>query len=143
MRAKIGAMVAAAAAAASAAGAAAWAKRRKGDKGSHVAASKAAGSADVVRAQPAGAAAKPEPEAGIKPAATVDRPAVGEDDLTTIKGLGKVTVTKLAERGITSFAQIAAWTDADLTEVGPQINVSPGRIKREDWVGQARALSEG
>ena len=67
----------------------------------------------------------------------------GHDDLTAIKGLGKVKAAKLVASGITSYAQIAAWTDDDIAEIGLEVNTSPGQIKREDWVGQAKRLAEG
>ena len=77
-----------------------------------------------------------------EPTDTAAEAAAAVDDLTAIKGLGKVKVAKLATMGITSYAQIAAWTDEDIAEVGLQVNTSPGQIKREDWVGQAKALAD-
>jgi predicted flap endonuclease-1-like 5' DNA nuclease len=65
------------------------------------------------------------------------------DDLTAIKGLGKVKAAKLMEAGITTYAQIAAWSDDDIAEIGLKVNTSPGQIRREDWVGQAKALAQG
>ena len=38
--------------------------------------------------------------------------------------------------------RLAAWTDADIDAYGARIKVSPERIRREDWVGQARAEIE-
>ena len=64
------------------------------------------------------------------------------DDLQTVKGIGDVSERRLAEQGITTFAQIAAWSDVDLEAVAGAIKVSPERMRREDWVGQARAISE-
>ena len=71
------------------------------------------------------------------------QPSDSPDDLTAIKGLGKVKAAKLVASGITSYAQIAAWTDDDIAEIGLAVNTSPGQIKREDWVGQATVLAEG
>ena len=39
-----------------------------------------------------------------------------------------------------SAAQLAAWSDEDIDTYGARIKVSPERIRREDWVGQARAI---
>jgi predicted flap endonuclease-1-like 5' DNA nuclease len=50
-----------------------------------------------------------------------------------------VSVERLGAIGITTVAQVAAWSDADVDAVAARINVSPERIRREDWVGQARA----
>ncbi|QPC98020.1 MULTISPECIES: hypothetical protein [Qipengyuania] len=84
------------------------------------------------------------------PAATVDpapkaatpAPSTG-DDLTRIKGLGPKLATTLGEMGITGFAQIAAWDDAEIERVDAQLGRFQGRIRRDDWVGQAKLLAEG
>ena len=130
MRSKITALVTAVAAAASAAGVAKWARARQGEDEPQleVSAAELAPSDEVV------------PEAAPTPAPTASSGA-GLDDLTAIKGLGKVKAAKLVASGITSYAQIAAWTDDDIAEVGLAVNTSPGQIKREDWVGQAKALA--
>jgi large subunit ribosomal protein L21 len=139
MRSKIGALVAGVVAAASAAGATRWATRRRG-------ATKPKPARHRSTAKPGGEAT-PAAEASTRPTAAPSAEAesggAGVDDLTAIKGLGAVTAGKLAALGITSFSEIAAWTPDDLARIGPQINVSPGRIKREEWVGQAKARLEG
>jgi predicted flap endonuclease-1-like 5' DNA nuclease len=43
---------------------------------------------------------------------------------------------------VTTFAQIAAWSDDDLERVATDIKVSAERIRREDWVGQARTFTK-
>jgi branched-chain amino acid transport system ATP-binding protein len=63
------------------------------------------------------------------------------DDLTVIKGIGPVNQRKLNEHGITRFVQIATWTSEDIAAVEEYLEFD-GRIKREDWVGQARRLIE-
>jgi predicted flap endonuclease-1-like 5' DNA nuclease len=139
MRAKIGTLLAAIAAAIGTLGAATWARRRQ-----------AADELDLEVTEPAAPATGPAggdlpPSAAAASADDADTGAAAPvvDDLTAIKGLGKVKVAKLAEIGITSYAQIAAWTEEDIAEVGLKVNTSPGQIKREDWVGQAKALAEG
>jgi predicted flap endonuclease-1-like 5' DNA nuclease len=62
------------------------------------------------------------------------------DDLTQIKGLGPKAAAKLSENGVTSLAQIANWTADDIARMDDVIN-GRGRIERDDWVGQAKALS--
>jgi predicted flap endonuclease-1-like 5' DNA nuclease len=128
MRGRITALVAAVAAAAGAASAARWARGRKGHH-------------DIDLEVSADSSTRTEPGR----ATTVpDEPPTeaGHDDLTAIKGLGKVKAAKLAEAGITRYAQIAAWTDDDVVaEMGLRFNTSPGQIKREDWVGQAKTLA--
>ena len=39
------------------------------------------------------------------------------DDLTKLRGVGKVLAKRLAEAGITSFATIAGWTTAEAEEI--------------------------
>nr|WP_298897611.1 hypothetical protein [uncultured Altererythrobacter sp.] len=69
-------------------------------------------------------------------------PASG-DDLTRIKGLGPKIATLLHEQGVTCFADIAAWTDADIERVDAQLGRFQGRIHRDAWVEQAKLLSAG
>lgn len=62
------------------------------------------------------------------------------DRLTLIKGIGPVNERKLNEHGIFHFAQIAAWTEADVKAAEAYLEFD-GRIAREDWIGQAKALA--
>ena len=61
------------------------------------------------------------------------------DDLTKIGGVGEVIVAKLHDLGITRFEQIANFSDEDIAKVDERLNFK-GRIEREDWINQARAL---
>jgi len=62
------------------------------------------------------------------------------DQLTRIKGIGPVNERKLHEHGIFHFEQIAAWGEADIEAAEVYLEFD-GRIAREDWVGQAKALA--
>ncbi len=62
------------------------------------------------------------------------------DDLTKIKGIGPVLEGKLHKLGFTTFRQIAEFTQADIERVNAVLNF-PGRIEREKWVAQARAMT--
>ena len=64
------------------------------------------------------------------------------DDLKKIRGIGRVNESKLNEMGITSFAQIAAWTATDTKRIGDVLQFE-GRIEREEWIEQARVLASG
>lgn len=77
----------------------------------------------------------PEADAQAGPAASD-----GDDDLTAIKGLGPKAAAKLAEAGVTRLSQVAAWSESDIERFDALIN-GRGRIARDDWVGQARALA--
>jgi large subunit ribosomal protein L21 len=66
----------------------------------------------------------------------------GADDLKALSGVGPALEKKLHEAGITSFAQIAAWTEADIAEVDEKLSFK-GRIQREGWVEQAKEKTKG
>ena len=63
------------------------------------------------------------------------------DDLTRIKGIGRVLLAKLNELGIVTFQQIADFGQADIERVNEKLDF-PGRIERERWVDQAKVLAE-
>jgi predicted flap endonuclease-1-like 5' DNA nuclease len=62
------------------------------------------------------------------------------DDLMRMTGIGPKLTVALAERGVTRFAQIAAWTAKDLAEVDAALSLK-GRAVREAWVAQAKRLA--
>jgi large subunit ribosomal protein L21 len=84
---------------------------------------------------PAPKAEAPAPKAAPKAAAA---PA-GGDDLTKLSGVGPKLAEKLQGAGVTSFAQIAAWTEDDIAALDEQLSIR-GRIEREGWIDQAKAL---
>ena len=49
----------------------------------------------------------------------------------------------LNDLGVSHFDQIAGWSDADIDRIDAQLGRFQGRIRRDDWVGQARLLSAG
>lgn len=64
----------------------------------------------------------------------------GPIPVTAIKGIGPVIAEILAGRGVTSIEDIAALTDDDIERLGEAMPVYPGRIRGDNWVGQAQAL---
>ena len=66
----------------------------------------------------------------------------GPDDLKLIVGVGPVLERMLHNLGVTTFRQIARWTDRDVAEFDAKLPEFPGRIVRDQWVTQARALHE-
>ncbi|WP_271078422.1 hypothetical protein [Aurantiacibacter sp. MUD61] len=108
----------------------------------------AAANTDRVAAAPvtadseAGASVSPR-EARSAPETPAAPPAEDTgDDLRRIKGLGPKLVTILHENGVTSFAQIAAWDDSDIDRMDAKLGRFQGRIRRDDWVEQARFLAK-
>ena len=85
------------------------------------------------------AAPKKTEKAAPKKAAKAD---AGGDDLKQLSGVGPALEKKLHEAGVTSFAQIAAWTDADIADMDEKLSFK-GRIEREGWVEQAKELAKG
>lgn len=71
------------------------------------------------------------------------RPRDGEGDkLTRIRGIGVKIDEALKDVGIFHFDQIANWSEANIDWI--ENNVAfPGRVKREQWVAQARILASG
>ncbi|MBT3011556.1 MAG: hypothetical protein KUF77_12975 [Candidatus Thiodiazotropha sp. (ex Lucina aurantia)] len=76
--------------------------------------------------------------AANKPAASRSA-AKNTNDLQMIKGIGAVIEKKLQEYGIKSYAQIAAWSSAEIEDFSQRLNFK-GRIERERWVEQAKEL---
>ena len=63
-----------------------------------------------------------------------------KDDLTLIKGVGPYIEEKLNEIGIYNYDQIRRLSESDIRIITDLIDFFPGRIERDDWVGQAGAL---
>ena len=65
------------------------------------------------------------------------------DDLKLIVGVGPVIERMLYQLGIATYRQIARWTERDIDEFDARLREFPGRIRRDGWVTQARALHVG
>ena len=63
------------------------------------------------------------------------------DDLKLIKGIGPGFERELRKLGIHSFAQIAAWSAADIDLIAPKIKAKPDRIRRDEWIQRASELA--
>jgi len=96
--------------------------------------------AENARVAPAVGGASADGSVGNRPAgiARPDQP----DDLKLISGVGPKIEAILNELGIYRFEQVAAWNKAERDWVDHHIQFH-GRIERDDWVGQAKALAEG
>jgi predicted flap endonuclease-1-like 5' DNA nuclease len=81
------------------------------------------------------APAAPEPAAMAAPGTP--------DDLLRLKGVGPKIAAILHEQRVTRFAQIAAWSDADIAAIDARLGNFSGRPKRDNWVDQARLLASG
>jgi predicted flap endonuclease-1-like 5' DNA nuclease len=68
--------------------------------------------------------------------------AAGPDDLKLIVGIGPVLERMLHTLGVTTFRQIAYWSERDIAEFDARLPEFPGRIVRDQWVTQARELHQ-
>lgn len=64
------------------------------------------------------------------------------DNLRRVKGIGPQNEARLNALGTWHFDQIAGWTAQNAKWVGTFL-AFPGRIEREDWINQAKALAAG
>ncbi|MEO8927716.1 MAG: hypothetical protein ABI306_11200 [Caulobacteraceae bacterium] len=81
--------------------------------------------------------AKAAPKAPPKP---VLAPVAEPDDLTRLVGIGPKLADALAARGVTQFAQLAAWTAHDLATMDAALSLK-GRAVRDAWVAQAKRFA--
>lgn len=118
--------------------------------GSAVAVAAVAGTAKKAAPKKKAEAKKAEPKAEPKKAeakkaepkkAAPKAKASGDaDDLKQLSGVGPALEKKLHANGVTTFAQIAAWGAAEIAEFDEKLSFK-GRIEREGWVDQAKALA--
>ncbi|MEO0892321.1 MAG: 50S ribosomal protein L21 [Pseudomonadota bacterium] len=85
--------------------------------------------------------AEPKAEAPKKAAPKAAAKSDG-DDLKQLSGVGPALEKKLHENGVTTFAQIAAWTEDDVAAMDEKLSFK-GRIEREGWIEQAKTLAKG
>jgi predicted flap endonuclease-1-like 5' DNA nuclease len=81
------------------------------------------------------------PPPAAKPAPAPSK--TGPDNLQLLKGVGPKLAVLLSGLGVTSFRQIADWTDADIARIDPQLGTFQGRIARDNIVDQAGYLARG
>ncbi len=84
----------------------------------------------------------PEPAQTPEPVAPPPTTNAG-DDLSKIKGLGPKLQALLPTLGLSTHAQIAALTEADLAALDPKLGPFAGRPARDGWVEQAKYLATG
>lgn len=71
-----------------------------------------------------------------------DAPQGAADDLKLIKGVGPKLEQTLNALGIWHHSQIAGWRKKEVEWVDGQLKFK-GRIERDDWIKQAKALAKG
>ena len=86
--------------------------------------------------------AKPTGKKAEKKVAAPVAAATGTDDISLIGGIGPKIFKALTDMGITTFAQVAAWTPEDVERIETEIK-QKGRVAREEWIEQANELIAG
>ena len=65
-----------------------------------------------------------------------------KDDLKRISGIGPKLEETLNANGVFSFSQIAEWQNVDIEAMDERLPAFKGRVRRDDWVGQAKKLRD-
>ncbi len=76
----------------------------------------------------------------VQPVTAIARIPAPKDDLKLVTGIGPGLEKKLLDVGITSFEQIANLSDLQIADLETNVVKFTGRIKRDDWIGQAEQL---
>ena len=79
----------------------------------------------------------------VKPATLNGPRGGGADDLKRIKGIGPKLEEACNSMGFYHFDQIAGWTAREVAWVDENLEGVKGRVSRDDWVAQAKALAAG
>ncbi len=87
-------------------------------------------------------AEKERKTADAEATAIFEAPEGAADDLKLISGVGPVLEKKLNAFGVTQIAQVAKFKKADIQKLDDALSFK-GRIERDDWVKQAKALAKG
>lgn len=89
-------------------------------------------------------AGKPEPTGDQSRPAGLETARDGApDDLKLIKGVGPKLEEMLHGMGFYHFDQIAEWTASEIAWVDENLEGFKGRVTRDEWVAQAKVLSQG
>lgn len=103
--------------------------------------------AEPVTVAPTTIATEPQPVAALTPpieaAPAVAPTSDAQDNLLRMKGVGPKLNQLLIELGVTRYAQIANWSEADIAAIDTKLGNFKGRPVRDQWVDQAKYLAAG
>ena len=91
--------------------------------------------AEEIAAEAAGADA----ETPVEAFELLSAPRGAPDDLAKLHGVGPQLVKKLNDAGVYHYWQLAAMTPANVEKLDAELKLN-GRIARDGWVDQAKAL---
>ncbi len=92
--------------------------------------------------KPVAKKAAPKPVAEVAEGALFAKPEGEADNLKLINGVGPVLEKKLNAFGVTQFAQVGKFLKKDIIALDDALSFK-GRIDRDQWVKQAKALAKG
>ncbi len=87
-----------------------------------------------------GRSVEPSSERSEAPESEEEQPQ--RDNLKRIHGIGPVLERLLNRLGYERYEQIAGWTSEDIDRIDAQLGAFSGRIRRDDWVAQAKQLMD-
>lgn len=99
-------------------------------------------SATKAKKASSGAKTSSKPAAAAKGPERLSKPNGKADDLKMIAGVGPKLEKTLNGLGFWHFSQIANWKKSDVAIVDDELSFK-GRIERDDWIKQAKALAKG
>lgn len=70
-----------------------------------------------------------------------DQQTAGADDMRLLPGVGPVFARKLAEHGVTRFAQLASYGPEQIIELARVLGIPARRIESSGWVAKAAELA--
>ncbi|MEO1539500.1 MAG: hypothetical protein AAFU59_03910 [Pseudomonadota bacterium] len=97
---------------------------------------------EMVEAVDTGEETAAEAADGIE-AILLDTAPAGGSDLSEIKGIGPKLASDLNEMGLYTIEQISKLAEDDLDWIDDRLNSFKGRSRRDDWIGQAKAMLAG
>ena len=100
------------------------------------------GAKPAAKAKAAKPAAEAAPKAAAPKTAASKAAAAKADDISLIGGIGPKILKALNDMSITTLAQVAAWTPADVERIEADLK-QKGRVGREEWIEQAKDLLAG
>lgn len=101
--------------------------------------SKSASAKPKAKAEKADTAGKTAEKSAPLPASS--KTAAAGDDLKALTGVGPALEQKLIEAGVTSYAQVASWSEADLDALEAQISGIKAKAEKGDWINEAKGLA--
>lgn len=82
----------------------------------------------------------PAPVDPVWPVAPLATAEASFDDLTLIRGIDRALADRLVQQGIRRFADIAAWTGADVRRVSDALDLGRA-VSRQNWIEQSAVLA--